>query len=122
MIPIYIVLTILVLHFIGDFILQSDWMAINKSKDNGALFLHASVYGLCFMPFGFWFIVVTVWTHFLIDYVTSRITSRLWFFRPYDDQCWVINENGSRHWFFVTIGFDQLVHFVTLILTWRVLA
>lgn len=57
-------------HLIGDYILQSDWQASQKTKDISAAALHAFVYGL---PFAFlqpsvaaaFFIVLT---HFVIDH------------------------------------------------------
>jgi hypothetical protein len=39
-------LVMLTLHFIGDFLLQSDWMALNKSKNWDALSQHVLVYAL----------------------------------------------------------------------------
>jgi hypothetical protein len=131
---------LLAVHFVADFLFQSDWMALNKSKRWDALAIHAGVYTACF----FWcpqpatFLFVTFWSHFLADAVTSRITSRLWFFKR-EDGIWaqaeytipkhgrtIVNPwtpiEGTRHWFFVVIGFDQLIHFVTLALTWRYLA
>jgi hypothetical protein len=104
-------LSLLVAHFVGDFLLQSDWMALNKSKDNLALTVHAAVYSACFL----WvspvtlFAAVVLGQHWLTDYVTSRITSRLW-------------QANQRHWFFVVIGADQLIHYVTLAWTLSLLS
>ncbi len=56
-------------HAIGDYLLQSDWMAVNKTKHNGAALAHALVYSLPFLMFSpsiaAW--VVIFGTHFLID-------------------------------------------------------
>lgn len=37
-------LWVLVIHFVGDFVLQSHWMSINKSKRNDALAMHIGIY------------------------------------------------------------------------------
>lgn len=50
------------------------------------------------------FPIITFITHWLIDYVTSRINSKLW-------------QAKKTHLFFVSIGFDQLLHYTQLILT-----
>lgn len=98
-------LMLLVLHFIADFILQSDYMAINKSKDFIALIGHTAVYSLVFIPFyGTGFAAVTFVLHTIQDYFTSRINAKLW-------------QANQRHWFFVGIGADQLLHYVTLAYT-----
>lgn len=110
--------SLIVLHFIGDFLFQDNWMALNKSKMNGALTVHVMAY---LLPFWFWAIATNtpqmflVWTavlHWVTDYYTSRITSKLWF----------IDERGvdmsKRHWFFVMIGFDQLLHYAALAFAW----
>src|SRR5690554_6782051 len=38
---------LLVAHLAGDFLLQTGWMAANKAKHWGALFVHVIVYTLC---------------------------------------------------------------------------
>jgi hypothetical protein len=59
----------LVAHAIGDYVLQSDWMATEKTKENVAALAHASFYSI---PFAFlgpsWlaFLVIVV-SHFIID-------------------------------------------------------
>lgn len=59
----------LIAHIFGDYILQSDWMANEKTKRTFAAFVHATVYTLPFLfltrkplpLFVIWF------SHFLID-------------------------------------------------------
>lgn len=112
-------LWLLMVHFIADFVLQSDWMAQNKSKSNQALGLHVTVYTatLLFGSIPLLFIlnhgggsIIGVWVllngaaHFATDYITSRVNSRLWTAK-------------EVHWFFVGVGADQLIHYFTLALT-----
>ena len=105
------VLLILWAHWIGDFILQSDWHAINKSRNNLILLHHVGCYSIPFAFIGFLVPVSIAWIvanavlHAMTDYVTSRATSYLW-------------QQNHRHWFFVTIGFDQSVHFTCLFTTY----
>lgn len=103
------IITILILiwiHFVADFILQSDAMAKNKSKSNKWLLLHVAVYSIPFLWFGWLFTLVNGVAHFVTDFITSRITSKL-------------HAKGEIHWFFVVIGFDQAIHITTLILTYK---
>lgn len=114
-IEIWIVLYLLLAHFVADFICQTDAMAINKSKSNLWLTYHAATYtailGLAatalFPLNAAWvkFVAANFVLHWGTDFVTSRITSRLW----------VANQ---RHWFFVTIGADQWLHAAALVLTY----
>lgn len=103
-----LIISILFAHFIGDFILQSDEMAINKSKDNKVLLEHAGIYMLPFYPLCFIFDVSIVWIivnsflHYVVDWGSSKLTSKLY-------------QEHKRHWFFVTIGADQLIHQILLI-------
>ena len=100
-----IIIVILGLHFISDFILQSDWIAKNKSKSNKALLIHTSVYSLPFLAvFGWKYALVNMTLHTAIDFVTSRISSKLY-------------AKGKIHEFFVVIGFDQYLHAICLIST-----
>lgn len=113
-----LILSLLFLHFLGDFIFQSHQMSTNKSKIFGWLFLHVLVYtmvvtfGLSAADFFFdWgmrgksllpFWGITFLLHIIIDFWTSRATSALW-----HKQQW--------HWFFVVIGVDQFLHYACLI-------
>lgn len=104
-------LLLLALHWVADFVLQTHWQAQNKSKNNAALAMHVGVYTLILMVgsavvFGqsagwVWFWIVNGVLHFVTDYFTSRWSSKL-----YAKQDW--------HNFFVVIGFDQLIHQITL--------
>lgn len=96
------------LHFLADFMLQSDWIARNKSKDNWVLLLHAAIYTVPFLLFGWLFAVVNGIAHLVTDYFTSRMTSKLW-------------AEGKTHWFFVVIGADQAIHISTLLMTYVLL-
>jgi hypothetical protein len=111
------IMTIIVLHWIADFVLQTDWQAKNKSKNNAALIAHVSsytiallVYGLIFLPveFAYPWALINGGLHLGVDYVTSRINSYLW-------------SKGRVHDFFVSVGFDQLIHYTCLFGTWFIL-
>ena len=59
----------LILHLIGDYVTQSDWMAQNKTKRFAPAAAHAIVYSLPFLllkPSWTAFAVILI-THFLID-------------------------------------------------------
>jgi len=101
MIDIWTILLIVWIHFIMDFVLQTDKIALNKSNDNGILALHVSIYSVPFFIFGWKFAGLTWLLHFMTDWCTSRIAKKLW-------------SEGQRHWFFVTIGADQALHFTAL--------
>lgn len=123
--------SLLLVHFVGDFLLQSNWMAINKSKKLEALTIHCLIYAACFFYWGWQFALLTFWLHFITDFFTSRLTTKLWFielekptselrYSLYDDE-FIAKVGTTRHWFFVAIGFDQLLHALSLGLTWHML-
>ncbi len=106
-----IVIYTLLVHWIGDFFLQSNWMATNKSKNIEPLLAHVLTYSLCLLVLMCWvvddlllFVLINGALHFCIDFVTSRITSYFW-------------AKEDKHNFFVVIGLDQFLHNVCLITT-----
>lgn len=110
-----IALSLLVAHFVGDFLLQSDRMAVDKSRSWSALSDHCVVYSLIVGTYLgtlyggiIWYLAVFA-PHFVTDAITSRINARLW-------------QANRRHAFFCMIGLDQLLHYAQLILTVRLLS
>lgn len=58
----------LLLHLIGDYLTQSDWMARQKTSDWWAAFCHATIYAAPFFLVGdLRAVLVIQWTHFFID-------------------------------------------------------
>lgn len=106
MISISTILTLGFIHFVADFIFQSNYVAQNKSKSNIVLLKHVVIYSLPFILFGsVVFVIINLCLHFVVDYFTSRATSKLW-------------AKGDVHNFFVVIGFDQFLHLCCLVLTY----
>lgn len=117
MISIGVIAWIMFVHWVFDFILQSDADAKNKSKSNKHLWSHVYIYqfGVYVAGYGIWFFdesfqlfywwIVNLLAHFVTDYFTSRGSS--YFFQKQDFH------NG-----FVVIGFDQYIHLMTLLGTY----
>ena len=58
----------LLLHLTGDYVTQSDWMAVNKVRSSFAALCHVTLYSLPFLLIGDWKAVLVIWaSHFLID-------------------------------------------------------
>lgn len=103
------ILCILLAHFIGDFILQTRWMAMNKSKDNAILATHVTIYSFCLLPFGPVYALVNGLLHFATDFVSSRLTTHFW-------------NKKDTHKFFVILGADQMLHSAALFATYKTFA
>lgn len=119
------VLSIIFFHWVSDFVLQSDEQAKNKSTSNRYLLEHILTYTasmtvaitlfqiliLSKMPdllavLGF--LGITFCAHFITDYITSRVNTKLL--------------NAKKfHEFFVCVGFDQLLHYGQLLITYKLL-
>jgi len=115
---------IVVIHFIADFIFQAEECATNKSKSNFALFKHVTMYTIIWSTGGVFifsdpfkyliFLLVTFVAHFTTDYFTSRVVSKKF----------ANNEYGSpipNFGAFTVIGFDQVLHYGQLFLTYHLL-
>lgn len=100
------ILILVWMHWFSDFITQTDAMAKNKSKSMKWLSLHIAVYTIPFLIFGWKFAVFNGLAHWVVDFFTSRWTSKLW-------------AKGQVHNFFVVIGFDQAIHLTTLFLSYE---
>lgn len=123
-ISIYAVLSILFIHWYADFVAQTDKQATNKSSSIKYLLEHTLTYSLVWLVAGFvlsskyflygmnipieklfYFVGITFAAHTVTDFFTSKLNAHLW-------------ENKKIHSFFVSIGFDQYLHYLQLLLTY----
>ena len=111
----YLLIGMFTLHFIGDFLFQTREMANKKSKSIYYLTLHVLWYSVAYIPTGLLigydtpyieFLVLLSITHWITDFITSKCTSYFW-------------EKKQIKAFFTTIGFDQLIHTITLLLLFK---
>ena len=104
--------TILIVHFLADFCLQTDEQAQRKSFDIHFLNYHVATYSLVWFLFllgldnvkfinVLYFIIITYISHFTTDYITSRIGKTFW-------------DKKDTHNGFVVVGIDQILHYVQL--------
>lgn len=123
------VLSILFFHWLFDFVFQTDKQAKGKSNNWKDLLSHTSIYSISWLLpicvlFGAnfktqtteWYVLnsvafafITFVAHTITDYFTSRLNSKLW-------------KEQKVHNFFVSIGFDQWLHYVQLLTTYYFLA
>lgn len=116
---------LLVIHWVCDFQLQTDKQAKSKSTNLDNLLSHTFIYSysitLLLMLYNIYstnfnsnvlsiisFFVITFTFHTLTDYITSKINKKLW-------------DKGDVHNFFVSIGFDQILHYFQLFITYKLL-
>lgn len=118
----FLFIYILLIHFLADFGLQTHEQATGKGVGpkfiNKQLFYHVGVYSLIwliatipvleynlrFIPF----VMITFTCHYLTDWCTSRIGKPYW-------------EKGDYHNGFVIVGFDQILHYLQLYFTFKLL-
>ena len=98
------IIAIIWIHFVADFILQSNHIATNKSKYIMCLVEHCCIYALPFFILGIKYALMNSLLHFVIDFSTSRIATYYY-------------GRNRRRAFFITIGCDQAIHMTCLILT-----
>jgi hypothetical protein len=113
---IFDILSLLLVHWLADYVFQSDWMAANKSRLAKALWAHTIEYTVIV---GVWvwvfagsatqagcFALVTLLIHTAQDYASSRVVAEL-----------TTMGDRYKHARFNAMGLDQLLHAVQLILT-----
>ena len=103
----FYLLMIFTMHFLADFAIQTEWMALGKSKEWSPLLAHIGTYTAILLLFSSLFLpplVAVLWTvsnglcHLVVDYFSSRAMRRA-------------RESGQERKFFMILGLDQMLHF-----------
>lgn len=118
MISINILFSLLLIHFLADFGMQTHEQATKKGESNEWLTYHVSVYSIIWFIFimsisnnfelSIAFTAITFICHYITDWITSRIGKPFW-------------KNNDFHNGFVVVGFDQMMHIIQLVLTFNIL-
>lgn len=97
---------LLVLHYIGDFPLQGQYLAENKGKNDYLLFAHSMIWSgvitaglLWFGLYAPWKVAFLLMGHFAIDRIKARGMLDTWF--------------TEEH----ALVLDQFVHFMQILVT-----
>ncbi len=146
---IYQILTIIIVHYLADFVLQANKWQVGKSSDMSCLLSHTITYsGLWAAPACLilgtmnphetteWYVistilffVITFVFHTITDYLTIRLNKSLIPKR----ELFNITKDGinkkvvwfpkgeNYHRFFIGVGFDQVLHYVQLFATFELL-
>lgn len=126
----YIFLAIIFTHYVADFIMQDEKWALGKSKNWDDLLNHTMVYSMMYYPILFLlkgfeviqpfpgmislFVVITFLAHTTTDYFTSRWVSKKFAKGHLGSK---IPNLGA----FSSIGFDQVLHYLQLWFTFKLL-
>lgn len=126
------IFSIIIIHFIADFIMQDERWALNKSKNWDALLMHTITYTSVWLVIALiidvytnqttndWyfdtldvqlFLLITFVCHTITDYFTSRIVSKKFAEGKYGS---AIPNFGA----FTLIGGDQVLHYIQLFATY----
>ncbi len=103
------VIILLTGHWIGDYVLQTNVIAKEKSRSIKWLLVHVAMYtaliSICtviLFPPEIWlpFIAINGSLHLITDFFTSKLTLKF---------------HGNQRLYFIIIGFDQMIHSITLL-------
>lgn len=115
----------LLAHLIGDYVLQSEWMALNKTKRSWPAIVHVFFYTLpfCFLTNNVFALILIAGTHFLID--RFSIAKKIGKFRDYicPIKMWFVQKEDNKPiWldFWLTVIIDNTMHLViNAIVLWK---
>jgi hypothetical protein len=103
-------------HWLGDFVLQTNSMALNKHKSIKWLTVHVLAYSVPLTivslsmfdwVFGLKFILINAALHWIIDFITSRVANSV---------------RDKPRLYYPIIGFDQFLHALCLLGSYQLMS
>lgn len=99
---------ILLLHFIGDFVLQPRSIGETKHYSNFAMFKHIIIYTLILALLNPMWAIINGVIHLFVDIVTSRLGHYFY-------------NHNRKQLYIVVHGVDQLLHYTALFITYDIM-
>ena len=103
-------------HLVGDWIIQTEYEAMNKVKGNFfnlALYKHCFMYTLCFVPvflvagINWWWLLLVFWSHMFLD--------RRWPVIWWIEKVKRTSPETINNLFWLVIAVDQIMHILILV-------
>ena len=126
-------------HLVGDYLLQNDWMALNKKRHSFPCAIHCALWTAAVCFFTGWFSPLVVAVLFLTHFLQDRTTIIVWWMRligqhefmrcdkivtdhtPYIEADKVLSiAPGLGPWSIIVV--DNVWHILTLWAVWRFVA
>ena len=97
-------------HLIGDYLIQNDWMALNKKKSSWVCFVHIITYLIpfCFTGLFWWQIVLIGLQH----YIQDRTQFVMWFMKVKGSEGF--STGPCAPWSFIVV--DNILHILFMAL------
>lgn len=74
-----ILISALVGHLVGDYLLQNDWMALNKKQRSFHCAVHCAIWTACVCLFAGWFNPLVIASLFVTHFIQDRTQIVAWY-------------------------------------------
>lgn len=104
----------LVGHLVGDYLLQNDWMALNKKKSSVHCFVHCFVWTTCVVLFSWW----PLWTSiplFITHFIQDRTQIVNWYMNLIGQSQFM--KSPLAPWSIIVV--DNVFHILTIWIIWN---
>ena len=115
--PIDSLVLALIGHLVGDYLLQNDWMALNKKKQHPPCLVHCFIWALCvcgFAGFG-WIAFLSL---FAMHFAQDRTQIIAWWMKWNGQEQFMKPPCGP--WSMIVV--DNVWHVLQILIVWRFLA
>lgn len=106
-------------HLVGDYLLQNDWMALNKKKRSFPCLIHCMLWTAAVCVFAGWFSWIIISVLFLTHFIQDR-TKIIVFWMTKINRQQKFTEPPMSPWSLIVV--DNVWHIVAIWAVWRFLA
>lgn len=102
-------------HLVGDYLLQNDWMALNKKQSSFHCAIHCGIWALAVSAFGEYFDPITFSVLFATHFIQDRTGVVLWYMKLIGQEKFATGICAP--WSVIVV--DNVWHIVTIYALWR---
>jgi len=107
-------------HLVGDYLLQNDWMALNKKKAGLPLAVHCFLWAMSVQLFAGWFPNPAVFAVLYITHIIQDGTNIVMWWMTKVNRQYQFATGPCAPWSIIVV--DNVWHIVTIWAVWRFIA